>query len=114
MIRSYRVHRSRSEYACSFFEVDRIADTFQPILQPLMRLASTSLQSASKEVLSTHDQFEVRLIFMFGDFKYLKTDRDGFLKVFDNPHAVSCSISWRKRTIDDQIFPASRTQPIRS
>ena len=37
-----------------------VADTFQPILAPLMKLASTSLQSASQEVLSTHDQFEVR------------------------------------------------------
>jgi len=30
-----------------------------------MRLASNSLQAASKEVLSTHDQFEVRMIFAF-------------------------------------------------
>lgn len=50
-----------------FFFSKSVTDTIQPILGPLMRLASTSLQDASKEVLSAHDQCEVRSMFVFGD-----------------------------------------------
>ena len=50
-----------------FFFPEVTTDTVKPILEPLMRLASTSLQGASQEVISTHNQFEVRLRFAFYD-----------------------------------------------
>lgn len=78
-----------------------------------MRLASTSLQDASREVLSAQDQCEVRFVILFDNL--VKTDSEDSLKVFDNPHAVCLSVPrGRRRTIDEQSPSASRTQPILS
>ena len=92
--------------------LEPVTDTSQPILGPLMRLASTSLQDASKEVLSTYDQYEVRSTFASNVLQ--ETDDNDFLKVFNNPSAVSPPAPRMDVQLKNQNFPASRTQPIRS
>ena len=72
-----------------------IFTTLEPYLKPLMKTATTGLMSASGEVIDSHDQYEVSLILIIT----LESVPIDFLKVFNNPGAVSLKLLRERKYI---------------
>ncbi|KAF9781333.1 heterokaryon incompatibility Het-C, partial [Thelephora terrestris] len=97
------------------FSQKSITDTVQPILGPVMRLATTTLQGASHEVLSNHDQCEVFDNPHASDPTHSFLSKDHFTNILNHPAGnvakiiVSHTVSLVVHAWDDKDLDVTKT-----